>query len=201
MGYYIRILSKNLVAPPLKDLQRVAEPAVIECDEGTENEWDALTLKHKGGETIAFIEKNPVVPGKLGAEELQEFIDDVSHCKPASGAAWLKAYLPSIKVIYAFQLLQGTDIDNGYDCMHRVYNLLSAQCNGIAQADQEGFSNEVGHTILWQFSDTVSGDWNVGVLGLDGCWINFEMDLGNQQHREAFLCGEVPPGVNIVSKQ
>jgi len=186
MGYYIRVLGKNSVSPPLKELQRAAEPAVLDGDDGAGDKWEALILKHRSGEPIAFIEKNLVLPGQLGADELQEFVSEVSHYKPASAAAWLKEYLPYVKVIYSFQLLHGTEVDNGFEVMHRVY------------ASVEGFSNENGYTILWQFSDGVRGEWNVGVLGSNGHWVNFEMDLGNHEHRKAFWRGEVPVGIKPI---
>jgi hypothetical protein len=61
------------------------------------------------------------------------------------------------------------------------------------QADGEGFCDEDGFTILWQFANKATGEWNVGVLK-DGHWVHFEMDLGNEQHRNAFLSGQVPSG-------
>jgi len=57
--------------------------------------------------------------------------------------------------------LHGTEVDNGFEIMHRVYASVWSLAGGILQADQEGFSNESGHTILWQFSDNVRGAWNV----------------------------------------
>jgi hypothetical protein len=56
----------------------------------------------------------------------------------------------------------------------------------------EGFSNEKGHHVLWQFSEVVEGEWNVAVLDPDGKWVAFTMDLGNLEHRRAFLDGRVP---------
>jgi hypothetical protein len=198
MGYRIRILGTNPITAPLRDLERAAEPAIFEGDEGVGDEWEALILKHKAGNPIAVIERNPVVPGELGASELQEFIDDVSHYRPASAAAWLRKYLPTVKVIYAFQLLSGTEVDNGFELMQRVYGVLWRYAGGILQADQEGFSDESGYSILWQFSEAVRGEWNVGVLAPDGHWVHFEMDLGNQEHREAFWRGEVPDTVKLI---
>lgn len=198
MGYRIRILGKNLAMPPFEELKKAASPAVLEGDEGVGDDWEALILKHKSGMAIAQIEKNPVMEGELGFDEIKEFIDEVSYYRPPSAAAWLKNYLPGVKVIYSFQLLFGTDIDDGFSLMHKVYGLVWKYAGGILQADQEGFSNEVGHHILWQFSDEVEGSLNVGVLGLDGRWMNFEMDLGDQAQREAFWRGEVPTGAKSL---
>jgi hypothetical protein len=41
----------------LKNLRQAARAAVIEGDEGVEDEWEELIIKHRAGETIAFIEK------------------------------------------------------------------------------------------------------------------------------------------------
>jgi hypothetical protein len=61
----------------------------------------------------------------------------------------------------------------------------------------DGFTNEEGFHIVWQFSDTVSGAWNMAVLQ-DETWYHFLMDLGDLDHREAFQNGEVPPDVSSV---
>jgi hypothetical protein len=198
MGYRIRVLGKNLITPRLEELQKAATPAHLEADEGAGSNWEALILKHVSGLPIAFIERNLVVEGELGFDEIQEFMNEVSYYKPDSAATWLKDYLRGIKVIYSFQLLSGTDVDDGFELMHKVFNVVWRHSGGILQADQEGFSNEDGHTILWQFSDNVEGPWNVGVLSRDGHWENFEMDLASLAHREAFWRGEVPVGAKVI---
>jgi hypothetical protein len=63
-----------------------------------------------------------------------------------------------VKVIYAFQLLNGTDVEDGWARLHSLYNAVWEHAGGILQSDGEGFSNEEGYTILWQFSD---GNWRV----------------------------------------
>lgn len=198
MGYRIRILGKNTTPAPLGELRQAAQPALLETDEGAEDNWEALVLKHADGVPIAFIEKNPVVSGELGGEELKEFIEGVADFKPASGSAWLLSYLPNVKVIYSFQLLFGTDVHHGFEIMHRVYAAVWRHAGGILQADQEGFTNESGHTILWQFYDHVSGPWDAAVLAGDGDWIAFEMDLGSEDHRQSFWRGEVPNGARLL---
>jgi hypothetical protein len=192
MGYRIRVLGRNIDNIPLDGIRTAAAPAIIETDEAVDDSWEAIVLKHDGGDPIAFIEKNPVVEGELGHEEILEFIEEVGHYKPESGAAWLRAYLPTVKVIYSFQLLNGTYVDDGWTPLHSVYGFVWNHAGGILEAEGEGFSNEQGCTILWQFGDKVSGPWNMGVLDDDGKWVNFEMDLGDEQQRAAFQNGRVP---------
>jgi hypothetical protein len=78
--------------------------------------------------------------------------------------------------------------------MYAVRGAIQESAGGIVQADGEGFSNEEGFHVLWQFSDGVKGPWWMAVLR-DGEWITFQMQLGNRKHREAFLRGEIPAGV------
>lgn len=196
MAYYIRVLGKELDNIPLEKLRQVSQPAVLQSEvEG--DAWQQLILSHKSGQEIAIIEKNPAVEGQLGADELQEFTEEVADYKPESAARWLQRYLPSVKVIYAFQLLNGTDVEDGWTRLHSLYNAVWEHAGGILQSDGEGFSNEEGYTILWQFSDGATGVWNMGVLK-HGRWVHFEMDLGNQQHRKAFLSGQVPAGAKTL---
>lgn len=145
MGYYIRVLGKKLDNIPLEALRQASQPAVLHSEE-EDDAWEKLILSHKSGQEIAVIEKNPVVGGQLWADELREFIGEVSDYKPESAAIWLQQYLPSVKVIYAFQLLSGTDVEDGWTPLHRLYNALWKYAGGILQADGEGFSNEDGYT-------------------------------------------------------
>jgi hypothetical protein len=198
MGYYIRVLGRNLANVPVQELREVALPAMVDVTEGSGDTWEQFTLKHRSGQEIAVIERNPVVEGELGADELQELLDEVPHHKPDSAAAWLQKYLPTVKVIYPFQLLSGTDVDDGWTPLNRLYRAIWSHAGGILQADGEGFSNEEGYTVLWQFAESVTGQWNLGVIAQDGRWVYFEMDLGNDAHREAFWRGEVPAGVRLI---
>ncbi len=198
MGYYIRVLGRNTTGIPLQKLQEVADPAVIEVQKSEGDEWRELSLRHKSGQEIAVIEKNRVIEGELGAEELEEFKNEVVDYQPQSAAVWLQKYLPTINVIYAFQLLSGTDVDDGWNVLHKIHSAVWNFAGGILQSDGEGFTNEKGYTILWQFSDTVTGSWNVAVLTDEMLWSHFEIDLENESHREAFKLGKVPPGVTIL---
>jgi hypothetical protein len=73
-----------------------------------------------------------------------------------------------------------------------VKTAIWKKIGGILQADNEGFSNEDGYHILWQFDDDVAGEWNMAVKTFLGNWTTFSMDLGNPEHRKAFKSGKVP---------
>jgi hypothetical protein len=84
---------ENLATIPVQELREVALPAVVDIADGSGDTWEQLTLKHKSGQEIAVIERKPVVKGELGADELQEFLDEVPQHKPDSAAAWLPKIL------------------------------------------------------------------------------------------------------------
>ncbi len=172
----------------------------LELEEGTEDSWTSLRLYHEdpeapGDGTIAAIERNPVEEGSLGEGELAEFIDEVKERKPETASRWLQDYLPDIKTIYCIQVIhKGAEWGRGWNAIHAVQSEIFEALGGICQADYEGFSNDDGYHILWQFSDKVEGPWQMAVLNAEGHWESFEMDLGNMQQREAFWRGQVPPG-------
>jgi hypothetical protein len=201
MGYYVRVLSTSADCVPLAELQSALEnenlQATICGDESDpDDDWTQVILKHADGREIASIERNPVDDESLGAEELEEFTEDIAECKPSTAVQWLLDYFPRVRCIYAFQVLRGTDHKNGWDILEAIKNQIWAFAPSILQADAEGFSNEDGYHILWQFSDSVKGTWWMGVLR-DGRWVHFQMELGNPSHREAFLNGNVPKGVSL----
>ena len=195
MGYYTRVLSKQEEFPSFEELALLIQAEHPEykltIEEGSEEEWESLLLSGKDEVEVALLERNPVTDGSLGQEAIAEFIEDTQDCKPVSGVQWLAEYLAGVKTIYAFQHLQGADTEAGSNALHALRSALWERGEAIIQADREGFTNEDGYQIVWQFSDSVSGPWNMGVLQ-DGIWHHFEMDLGDPDHRVAFLKGRVP---------
>lgn len=201
MPYYVRVLTTSAACVPLSDLQSAIEKenlrAILSAEDETDEDWTQLTLQHTDGPNIALIERNLVAEESLAAEELAEFADEVAACKPANAARWLLDYFPRVKCIYAFQLLSGTDYQNGWDILDVVKTHIWCAAPAIVQADNEGFSNEQGYHILWQFYDSVDGTWWMAVLK-DGQWIPFQMDLGDRKQRKSFFQGRIPKGAKFT---
>jgi len=195
MSYYTRVLSKDEGLPPLDELAlyiRTEHPQFkLTLESGTVEEWESLLLSGMDGVEVAVIERKPVFDGSVGQDEIADFIEEIQDCKPNSGVQWLEDYLASVKTIYAFQHLQGSETADGGNALHALRSKLWERGDAILQADNEGFTNEEGYHIVWQFSDSVSGAWNMGVLQ-DGVWRHFSMDLGDPDHRAAFMRGSVP---------
>ena len=200
MGYYIRVLSQNATTVPRSHLaaalEKLGAPVALTGD-SSEQGWRQLVLSHVDGKDIAVVECDLVGTGSVAEEEIDEFVDEISDARPASAADWVRSYLRNVQAIYAIQVLSGAYDGRGWDAIDAIKNALMAMAGGIIQADNEGFTNEDGYHILWQFSDDVTGPWWMAVLK-DGKWRRFEMDLGNPDHRAAFLAGEVPTGVETI---
>ena len=201
MAYYTRVLSKDEESPSFEELAqlvRAGHPDYrLTVETGEEDEWEPLLLSSVDEVEVAVVERNPVFDGSVGQDEIADFLEDLQECKPESGVQWLTEFLGEVKTIYAFQHLQGAEMEEGGNVLHALRSVLWERGDAIIQADNEGFTNEEGFHIVWQFSDSVSGPWNMGVLQ-DGTWHHFKMDLGDPDHRAAFLAGEVPEDLTVI---
>ncbi len=200
MGYYSRVLSKDESFPSIEELAQLLgehhSSYTLTIEDG-EEDWESLLLSSKDGVEVAVLERNPVSNGSVGQDTVAEFLEDIEECKPETGVAWLKEYLPEVRTVYAFQHLQGADTEEGGNALHALRAALWERGDAIIQADLEGFTNEEGFHIVWQFSDSVSGPWNMGILQ-DNTWYHFKMDLGDPDHRAAFLNGEMPHDLSAI---
>jgi hypothetical protein len=201
MGYYTRVLSKDEEFPSFEELAQLISAQhpefKLSIEDGEEEAWETLLLSGTDEVEVALIERNPVFDGSTGQDEIADFLEDLQQCKPESGVAWLEAYLAEVKTIYAFQHLQGSETEEGGNALHALRSALWERGDAIIQANNEGFTNEDGYHIVWQFSDSVSGPWNMGVLQ-DDVWRHFTMDLGDPDHRAAFLEGDVPDDLTEI---
>ena len=201
MPYFSRVLSKDEAFPTLDELRevlRAAHPGFrLTLESGEEDGWESLLLSSDDEVEVAVLERNPVFDGSTGQDEIADFLEDLHDAKPETGVAWLTEYLEEVKTIYAFQHLQGAELEDGGNALHALRSALWERGDAIIQADGEGFTNEEGFHIVWQFSDSVSGPWNMGILQ-DDHWHHFKMDLGDPDHRAAFQRGEVPPDLSSV---
>ena len=128
MAYYTRVLSKDEEFPAFNELAqqiRGEHPEFkLTVEEGTEEEWDTLLLSSIDEVEVALIERNPVSDGSNGQDEIADFIEDLQDCKPNSGVQWLEDYLASVKTVYAFQHLQGSELADGGNALHALRSAL-----------------------------------------------------------------------------
>ena len=197
MSYYIRVLGTadpDIHPDHLKDaLARQGLEARLDVDDGDEPErWRVINVENTGGQALVQIERNPVTAGRLGLAELTEFRELIREHQPKTAMEWLQVFFDKVSVIYAFQVLSMATADNNFEIVSAIRTAIWDRTGGILQNDNEGFTNEDGFHILWQFDDDVTGDKYCAVLDEQGSWTRFRMDLGDPFQRMAFLGGELP---------
>ncbi len=198
MPYYVDVLSPSTEPLSIEEIRREANKYLPECEvfvnEGTEQNWEELVVWIDENDSVCTLSCTPFTKGESDDTELGWMLWNISECEPASAVEWLREYLPSVNTIYRFRFLSrafnGTD--NGLTV--KLIHWIHEKRGGIIRAENEGYTNEDAHHILWQFSDDVSGPWECAVRRPDGSWDSFIMDLGNVEHREAFKNGRVPEG-------
>lgn len=198
MGDYLRLLTVSDRDIPLANLQRAARVgAVWSVDHpGMLGNYLAVGPRLNDLQSVwATVERNPVGPNTLGAEEVAEFIDSLDAGGPASAVRWLSDYLESVRAIYAIRIYPESILKDG-DAIEAVYAIRTALrdvVGGIGQWDGQGFTNE-DDRLIW--CDPMTGPKGRTIAALldelTGEWVDFELDLDDPEEVSAFLRGEHP---------
>jgi hypothetical protein len=201
MPYRMEVFSLSQASIPVSQIQAILQKkeiqATIDVDPGEEDCWTAIHLAHKhNGDHIAFVERELVLPNSLADRVIAEKISYLGETKPPTAARYLRGFLQRVKTIYFFQILYAADRDDGWKAIHTVQSQMIDELRGILHSDLEGFRNEEGFQITWEFVDSVKGECAMAVLDPNDRWIAFRMELGNKEHRAAFCEGRIPPGLN-----
>jgi hypothetical protein len=192
---HIRVLAESDQKVPLNELRIVLGPRFeVAVEEGDEQTWSRLLLRHKDGGEIALIERDPVSSGELGEIELRELAAEMEHARPARANEWLRHYFSHVKVVYSLQPMSGAGVNEGWTAVTRVQAYFWKKFGGILQADNEGFTNREGYHVLWQFYGPQNGQLEVAVMDDKGKWVRFVMDMADPEQVASFQRGEIPAG-------
>ncbi|QHS59955.1 hypothetical protein [Chitinophaga agri] len=199
MSYYIRILGTENPDIHLDDILEALNDEGVSGKIGAfKNElpekWTRFELRNEKDKVLAVVERDAVKADGMGKEELDEFRETIMDFQPATAAKWLNNFFDRVTVIYAFRLLPLALEEENYPIVTAAQSFIWEKVKGILQADDEGFTNEEGYHILWQFGDDEEGPWSCAVLNADGKWENFSMELGDKEQQKAFKQGQVPAG-------
>jgi hypothetical protein len=198
MGDYLRLLTVNDREIPLANLQRAAGAgAVWSVDHpGMLGNYLAIGPEvNQPHHVWATVERNPVGPNTLGAEEVAEFIDRLEAGGPPSAVRWLSDYLETVRAIYAVRIYPEAIGENleAIDAVDAMRNALRDAVGGIGQWDGQGFTNEEDHLIWCDPSDFPKGVTTAAILDEStGEWTPFELNLSDPEERAAFLRGQIP---------
>ncbi|HLI93619.1 MAG TPA: hypothetical protein VKU83_08420 [Puia sp.] len=192
MGHFIRVLGiyDDKIRPEELENALADDGLVARLAPDREN-WGLIEVESEDGALLTQIERNIVFPGCLAQAELDEFRALIRAHQPLSAVQWLDNYFDRIKVIYAFRIMDAALLDDNYEIISTLRRAIWGKTGGLLQNDLEGFSNDEGYHILWQFPDDITGDKYCAVLD-NGTWVKFRMDLSDPFQRMAFWAGEVP---------
>lgn len=198
MGDYLRLLTINDRDIPLATLQRAVPMVAIWSVDHPGLLGNYLAIGPESGNlqnVWTTIERNPVAPNTLGAEEVAEFIDSLDAGGPSSAARWLAEYLETIRAIYALRIYPEAIVGNpdAEDAVYAVRSALRDAVGGIGQWDGHGFTNEDDRLIWCDPRMERVGKTEAAVLDVStGEWIPIKLNLEDPEDLASFLKGEVP---------
>ncbi len=198
MGDYLRLLTVSDREIPLVNLQRAASVgAVWSVDHpGMLGNYLAIGPEINVLQNVwATVERNPVAPNTLGAEEVAEFIDRLDAGGPPSASRWLADYLESVRAIYAVRIYPEAMADDptALEAVFAIRTALRDAVGGIGQWDGHGFTNEEDFLIWCDPADNPRGTTTAALLDEStGDWHPFDLNMSNPEQLSAFLRGEVP---------
>jgi len=198
MGDYVRLLTINDRDIPLATLQRAVPDVAIWSVDHPGLLGNYLAIGPEPGvlqNVWATIERNPVGPDTLGAEEVAEFIDSLDAGGPPSAVRWLGDFLETIRAIYAIRIYPEA-IEGRPDAVDAVYSVRAAlrvAVGGIGQWDGHGFTNEDDRLIWCDPSMDMKGMTEAAILDEStGEWIPFELNFEEPEELAGFIRGEIP---------
>lgn len=173
---------------------------------GKPKDWRQIHVTYSDGSWSFDFERYTVAD----TTDISKWTDDLDFFRgwagvvePGGNAQWVQQYLTRVKTVYMFRCSNSAP-DDTLDLVGEIVDSLRHDdenvggASGLLYAELEGWSNEDGYHITWEFSDRVSGPWAMA-LRCDEGWQTFQMELGNRKHRKAFCAGKVPAGVKSKS--
>jgi hypothetical protein len=194
VGFYVRILTPSrarITAAAVRKMLKPVPNVSVRFSHQAKRWEQAFVSPRKAPKSgVLTIERNTVTKrDALAAEELAELDAELKTALPRSGAKWVRAFLKTVKTIYAVQL-HAAATENGA-AVEAIVEGLRVATRGIVQADGNGFSNHDGDLVVWQFPEHAQGEWTMAVLR-SGVWQRFTMEVSDRRARHQFLGGSVP---------
>ncbi|MBU6452224.1 MAG: hypothetical protein KGS72_10625 [Cyanobacteria bacterium REEB67] len=207
-------------------LQKAMIDCEIESEEGEGEDnfpgcWSTLTLFLDDGEPVIEIEKYGFEEENFTAaiqDTVRLLLDDKKPVKPASAVKWLCQFMSKVKVLYEFRPMPAVKTEAGWELFNEVWTNMRDILRGIVHLEDEGFTNEQGAQITWEYPDADDVDASAGsdaalhgtiaqaagdamteeklkvaVLDQNGQdWIEYMINLANQEQRLLFMAGKAP---------
>lgn len=169
----------------------------IRIEKESTNTHDQFLVKKDDLELLIILELIPFNRG-YDKKRIHKIIDSVSDKKPSSSVKWVKNFLKKTKIYYEFIPLADLEEDDDWELFSLLYQEAWAGLRGIFQIKDEGFTNESGDLIVWDFPYSAAGKRVAAIRSFTGRWKTFEMDLESMVQRKAFFSGRLPKNIKTI---
>lgn len=199
MDDYLRIMTVSDREIPLIDLQKAARHGAVWSLDLPDSSGNYLVVGPEVGDAStvwATIERNPVGPGTLGAEEVAEFLDTIELGGPPSACRWLEDFLESVRAIYAIRIYPDRMKESplAFESVYEVRTTVHKIVGGIGRWGDIGYTNEHDRLIWCHRSRNLQGMTAAAILDeVTGRWIDIIVDLDDDREFKAFVNGDVLP--------
>lgn len=199
MDDYLRIMTVSDREIPLIDLQKAARHGAVWSMDLPDSQGNYLVVGPEVGDASAIwatIERNPVGPGTLGAEEVAEFLDSLEQGGPPSACRWLEDYLESVRAIYAIRIYPDRmkESPEAFETVYEVRTTVHRIVGGIGRWGDIGYTNEQDRLIWCHRSRNMQGMTAAAILDeVTGRWIDIIVNLDDDREFAAFVNGDVLP--------
>lgn len=162
MGYYVRVFCKSSQVPTLASIQNwlqelqssavlddydhahdgyesgSAEPPTLDLETSA---WEQIALVYRAGKLPIIVECNrdDGTDESLMREEVEEFVELIGEPGKSAAKRKVLAHLAATKFVVACQLPSSDIEDDGYDANSEFLDYFLTHCEGLIQADGEGF--------------------------------------------------------------
>ena len=146
MPYWLRVFCRTSDGPTpgevLEALSTAKLPARVDPDADidlADPDWEQLLLVvSKDGRPMA-VDRDVRGRGAFVAEEVGEFLDRIAGLPSSKARTAVRAHLRETTQVFSLQVPTTSMDPEGWAIAHAVMRFLVSRCDGIAQADGEGF--------------------------------------------------------------
>ncbi|MGE4519302.1 MAG: hypothetical protein AB7E04_07345 [Desulfobacteraceae bacterium] len=156
-----------------------------------------IVVRKNGLELIIIIE---LLPEKKEEDKLKlkKIIEYCETKLPAKNMKWVKKYISKADIVYEFVPVSGFDTEDGFEILTLLQTEAWVNSRGIFQYSGEGFTNESGDLVLWDYPYSITGRRIAALKDFTGRWKTFEMDLESLNQRNEFFKGKVPNNAKLI---
>jgi len=189
-----KLLTSDILRSGLRS-EALAQNLLFETEK-TDTHNQIIVKKNKL-ELIIIIE---LLPEKKEEDriKLKSIIQYAEKKLPKKNMKWVKKYISKTKIFYEFLPLSTFESDEDWEILSIIQTEAWANSRGIFQYSDEGFTNESGDLVLWDYPFSITGKRIAAVKDFTRRWKTFEMDLESINQRKDFFEGKVPKNSKLI---